>query len=91
MLLFAASWQEGMDIIFLGGHHHGKGMTVIILFNGFKGDLNWFPDFQIMELTKDVTSDFRMEQNWRWCIWILWNNQQMQLYAVNFIPLLGSL
>ena len=22
---------------------------------------------------------------------ILWNNQQMQLYAVNFIPLLGSL
>ena len=31
------------------------------------------------------------------CLWfrassyILWNNQQMQLYAVNFIPLLGSL
>ena len=24
-------------------------------------------------------------------IYILWNNQQMQLYAVNFIPLLGSL
>ena len=23
--------------------------------------------------------------------YILWNNQQMQLYAVNFIPLLGSL
>ena len=22
---------------------------------------------------------------------IMWNNQQMQLYAVNFIPLLGSL
>ena len=24
-------------------------------------------------------------------LFILWNNQQMQLYAVNFIPLLGSL
>ena len=24
-------------------------------------------------------------------VYILWNNQQMQLYAVNFIPLLGSL
>ena len=23
--------------------------------------------------------------------WILWNNQQMQLYAVNFIPLPSSL
>jgi len=34
-----------MDIKFLDGHHHGKGMTVIILFNGFKGDLNWFSGF----------------------------------------------
>ena len=24
-------------------------------------------------------------------LYILWNNQQMQLYAVSFIPLLGSL
>ena len=34
---------------------------------------------------------------WRKCVYIhirdciLWNNQQMQLYVVNFIPLLGSL
>jgi len=39
MLLFDASWHDGIDIKFLVGYHHGNLMIVATVFNGFKGDL----------------------------------------------------
>ena len=41
-----------------------------------------------MALCETIVTDYTLEENDKY---ILWNNQQMQLYAVNFIPLLVSL
>ena len=62
MLLFAASWHDGIHNKFLDGYHHGKWMTMIILFNGFKGDLTWISGLLIMDLMKDVTCDAHIKK-----------------------------
>ena len=49
------------------------------------------PYSQVVCTTKLIYTCARAHENTNVHLYILWSNQQIQLYAVNFIPLLGSL
>ena len=70
MLLFAASWHDGIVIKFLDGYHHGNWMTVVTLSSGLQRDLPWTSRLPIMELMQDVTCDSHIKQNWNWSLWL---------------------
>ena len=71
MLLFTASRHDSIDIKFLDGLHHGKWMTVVILFNSFKGDLPWNSNYGAREgchLSLPYQKELKMKSLFAWDI-----------------------